>query len=258
MTLDGLQAIVIKGRNKKRCKLNVIRYADDFIITGVSPEILLTEIKPDIIEFLAERGLSLSEEKTKLSHINEGFDFLGFNIRKYKQKLLVKPERRKAKELRNKVKALLKQYRGVSFHVMLLKLNSVLRGWAYAHRQVVAKELMGRLDNDIFKLVCKWLTKEHRRKTWSWISKQYRKRYRGRWQFMQVYLTAKGIVKTVCLFRLSDLPIRYHNKIRAKATPYDPEYWDYFKQRKVWHQNMARKDRAFLNATSFDKLAIWR
>lgn len=258
MALDGLEALVIKGRNKKRRKLNVIRYADDFIITGASPEILLTEIKPDLECFLAERGLSLSAEKTKLSHINEGFDFLGFNIRKYKDKLLIKPERSKSTHLRNKVKDLLKQTRGVSFHVMLLKLNSVLRGWAYAHRQVVAKKIMSRLDNDIFRLVCKWLTKEHRRKTWSWISNRYRKHYRGRWQFMQVYLTAKGIVKTVCLFRLSDLPIRYHNKIRAKATPYDPEYWEYFAQRKAWHQRMAKKDYAFMNATSFDKVANWR
>ncbi len=258
MALDGLEALVIKGRNKKRRKLNVIRYADDFIITGANPEILLTKIKPDVIDFLAERGLSLSEEKTKLSHINEGFDFLGFNIRKYKQKLLVKPERSKSKALRNKVKALLKQYSGVSFHVMLLKLNSVIRGWAYAHRQVVAKDLMGRLDNDIFKRVCKWLRKEHCRKTWSWISKRYRKRYRGRWQFMQVYLTTKGTVKTVCLFRMSDLPIRYHNKIRAKATPYDPEYWDYFNQRSAWYQRMAKKDRAFMSATSFDKVVNWR
>jgi len=217
MALDGLEALVIKGRNKKRRKLNVIRYADDFIITGASPEILLTEIKPDVERFLAERGLTLSQGKTKLSHIHEGFDFLGFDIRKNKDKLLIKPERSKSTNLRNKVKALLKQYRGVSFHVLLLKLNSVLRGWAYAHRQVVAKKLMGRLDNGIFKLACQWLTKEHRRKTWSWISKRFRKHYRGRWQFMQVYQTAKGIVKTVCLFRLSDLPIRYHYKVRAKA-----------------------------------------
>jgi len=258
MALDGLEALVIKGRNKKRRKLNIIRYADDFIITGASPEILLSEIKPDLDDFLAKRGLVLSQEKTKLSHIDDGFDFLGFNFRKYQQKLLVKPERSKSKGLRIKVKALLKQYRGVSFHVMLLKLNSVLRGWAYAHRHVVAKKLMGSLDNDIFKLVCQWLRKEHRRKTWSWISRRYRKRYLGRWQFMQVYQTAKGTVRTVCLFRLSDLPIRYHNKIQAKATPYDPEFWDYFTQRRAWHQTMARKDRAFLKASSFDKLAQWR
>ena len=258
MTLDGLQALVIKGRNKKRRKLNIIRYADDFIITGATPEILQEEIQPDVERFLAERGLQLSVEKTKLSHIDEGFNFLGFNLRKYKQKLLVKPIKSKAGELRQKVKALLDKYRGVSFHVMLIKLNQVLRGWAYAHRHVVAKELFSRLDNDIFKQVSHWLRKEHRDKTWAWISKQYRQRFNGRWQFGKVYVASKGLVKTVCLFRLADLPIRYHNKIRSEATPYDPKFWDYFAERKWWHQNMARKDRDFLSASSFDKLAVWR
>jgi len=258
MTLDGLQDLVTKGRNKKRRKLNIIRYADDFIITGASPEILLEEIKPDVEKFLAERGLELSAEKTKLSAINEGFNFLGFNIRKYKQKLLIKPVKSKAGELRQKVKALLETLRGVSFQVMLIKLNQVLRGWGYAHRQVVSKKLFSRLDNDIFKLVCKWLRKAHRSRTWAWISKQHRKRFNGRWQFGKVYLTAKGIVKTVCLFRMSDLPIRYHNKVRSEATPYDPKFWEYFRERELWHRNMARKDRAFLSASSFDKLVIWR
>jgi len=258
MALDGLQNVVIKGRNKKRRKLNVIRYADDFIITGASPEILLEEIKPDVEKFLAERGLELSAEKTKLSAIEEGFDFLGFNIRKYKQKLLIKPVKSKAGELRQKVKSLLERLRGVSFHVMLIKLNQVLRGWAYAHRHVVSKKLFSRLDNDIFKLVCKWLRKAYRSKTWAWISKTHRKRFNGRWQFGKVIVTEKGIVKTVCLFRLSDLPIRYHNKIRSAATPYDPEFWGYFRERELWHQKMARKDRAFLAASSFDKLAVWR
>ena len=243
MTLDGLQKRVIKGRNKKVRKLNIIRYADDFIITGASPDYLQNVIKPAVVSFLAERGLTLSEEKTKLTHINDGFDFLGFNIRKYQQKLLVKPEKSKASELRQKVKALLNQYRGVAFLVMLTKLNQLLRGWAYAHRQVVAKRLFSRLDNDIFKLVCRWLSKEHRNKTWAWISKQYRKRINGRWQFSQLFVTPKGMVKTICLFRLADLPIRYHNKIRAEATPYGPAYWDYFNKRRLWHQNMTLGDR---------------
>ncbi len=258
MTLDGLEELVIKGRNKKVRKLNIIRYADDFIITGASPDILLKEIKPDVERFLEERGLMLSPEKTKLSHIDDGFTFLGFDFRKFKQKLIITPERSKASELRRKVKALLNKHHGVSFHVMLLKLNSVLRGWCYAHRHVVAKELMGGLDNDIYKLVCNWLRKEHRRHTWAWISKRYRRRFIGRWDFGKVYVTAKGVVKTVRLFRLVDLPIRYHRKIQSKATPYDPEFREYFSERKKWQKMMARKDRAFLEASSFDKLAVWR
>lgn len=85
--------------------------------------------------------------------------------RKYKQKLLIRPAKGKASELRQKVKDLMKQYHGVAFHVMLIKLNQLLRGWAYAHRQSVAKRLFSMPDNDIFELVCRWLRKAHRNKT---------------------------------------------------------------------------------------------
>jgi RNA-directed DNA polymerase len=167
MTLDGLQDLVIKGRDKKRRKLNIIRYADDFIITGATPEILLNEIKPDLVRFLAERGLSLSEEKTKLSHINDGFNFLGFNVRKYKQKLLIKPQDGKVRDLLDKVKTFLASHRGIPFHVLLIKLNRIVRGWAYAYRRVVAKERMGFVDYRLYYLVRNWL----RREPWSLCQK---------------------------------------------------------------------------------------
>ena len=78
-----------------RSKINVIRYADDFVITGDSKELLETKVKPAIESFLTERGLSLSRSKTRIVRIDEGFDFLGFNVRKYNQKLLIKPSRDK-------------------------------------------------------------------------------------------------------------------------------------------------------------------
>ena len=146
MTLDGLEDLVIKGRNKKRPKLNIIRYADDFIVTGATPEVLLDEIKPNLEKFLAERGLTLSEEKTKMSHISDGFNFLGFNVRKYNQKLLIQPEDGKAQTLIDKVRIFLNNHRGIPFHVLLLKLNSIIRGWAHAYRRVVAKSRMDYVD----------------------------------------------------------------------------------------------------------------
>ncbi|EPJ42988.1 MAG: RNA-directed DNA polymerase [Osedax symbiont Rs1] len=149
MTLDGLEELVIKGRNKKVRKLNIVRYADDFIITGASPEILLNEIKPDVERFLAERGLTLSPEKTKLSHIDDGFEFLGFSVRNYQGKLLVKPGEGKPHEMLERVRDFLDSHRGISFHVMLLKLNRIIRGWAYAYRKSVAKERMGYVDNQL-------------------------------------------------------------------------------------------------------------
>jgi RNA-directed DNA polymerase len=90
MALDGLEA-TIKLAAKGLSKINIVRYADDFIVTADCSALLENRVKPAIQNFLAQRGLSLSEEKTHITHINTGFDFLGFNIRKYKEKLLIKP-----------------------------------------------------------------------------------------------------------------------------------------------------------------------
>ena len=80
-------------------KVSLIRYADDFIITGASKEILENEVKPILVEFFQERGLELSEEKTVITHVSEGFDFLGFNVRKYNGTLLTKPSKKSVKKL---------------------------------------------------------------------------------------------------------------------------------------------------------------
>ncbi|MFT5084272.1 MAG: RNA-directed DNA polymerase [Lentisphaeria bacterium] len=215
MTLDGLENLVKVGRNKKVRKLNIVRYADDFIITGATPEILLNEIKPDVEAFLAERGLVLSDEKTKLSHIDDGFNFLGTNIRKYNGKLLIKPEDGKARALLDKVTEFMNGHRGTPFHVVLLKLNQIIRGWAYAYRKVVAKERMAYIDNRMYFIVKKWLKREHRSKTWAWISKRYYRRLKDRVEYSSEYFTVKGVCKVVRLFRAADVPIRYHITLRC-------------------------------------------
>jgi len=255
MTLDGLEDLVIKGRNKKRRKLNVIRYADDFIVTGATPEILLNEIKPQLEHFLAERSLSLSPEKTQVSHINDGFNFLGFNVRKHQQKLLIQPADGKAQDLLDRVRAFLESHRGIPFHVMLLKLNRIVRGWAHAYRRVVAKARMDWVDNRLYFLVRQWLKREHRSKTWAWIAKRYRKRVKGRVEFCASYITAKGEPRRVRLFQAADLPIRYHVKIQSAATRYDPAYAEYFANRVKTRKLTAIRDQVHLNSTSYQKLA---
>ena len=98
MALDGLERILrekyphysgrraLKGMNKQ---VNMVRYADDFIITGSSKEVLEEGVKPLVTEYLQQRGLELSEEKTRITHIEDGFDFLGQHVRKYNGKLLI-------------------------------------------------------------------------------------------------------------------------------------------------------------------------
>lgn len=254
LALDGLQEFIHHGRAKRRRKLNYIRYADDFIVTGASREYLQDELLPDIRRFLSERGLELSEEKTALTHINEGFDFLGFNVRKYKEKLLIKPQDGKASALLEKVRLLMEGLHGLPFHVMLLKLNRVLRGWAHAYRRSVANERMSYVDNGIYLLVVKWLKRHHRRKTWGWISNRYRRHYRGRDQFCADYVSAGDRKRTVSLFRTADLPIRYHVKIRSEANPYDPQYQEYFVKRDEKRKRSAIADRIKLRQSAIESM----
>ncbi|MFT5083114.1 MAG: RNA-directed DNA polymerase [Lentisphaeria bacterium] len=192
MTLDVLEDLVKVGRNKKVRKLNIVRYADGFIITGATPEILLNEIKPDVEAFLAERGPVLSDEKTKLSHIDDGFNFLGTNIRKYNGKLLIKPEDGKARALLDKVTEFMKGHIGIPFHVMLLKLNQIIGSWAYSYRKVLAKKRMSYNDSRMYFIVKKWLKREHRSKTWAGILKRYYRRLKGRVEYSSEYFTASS------------------------------------------------------------------
>jgi RNA-directed DNA polymerase len=110
LTLSGLEQRVKQAAPRKADKINFISYADDFVITGDSKELLENKIKPLVKEFLKERGLELSEEKTLITHISDGFDFLGFNIRKYKEKLLVKPAKPNVLSFVSKIKEIIKKH----------------------------------------------------------------------------------------------------------------------------------------------------
>jgi RNA-directed DNA polymerase len=139
MTLDGLEArLAEKFPKAKRTglKMNMVRYADDFIVTGHSKEWLEQEVKPTVVEFLAERGLVLSPEKTRITHIGEGFDFLGWNIRKYNGKLLMKPSKANVKAHLDKIREIIKANKSAKQANLIRLLNPVLRGWANYHSHV--------------------------------------------------------------------------------------------------------------------------
>ncbi|MEI6096149.1 MAG: group II intron reverse transcriptase/maturase, partial [Gammaproteobacteria bacterium] len=128
MTLDGLERTV-KSAVSSKDKLCVIRYADDFIVTAHSKELLEQVVKPAIELFLSERGLQLSEEKTKITHIDDGFDFLGFNVRKYNDKLLIKPSRKSLKNLLQDLREIIKCNQSSKTSDLLYKLNPKILGW---------------------------------------------------------------------------------------------------------------------------------
>ncbi len=138
MALDGIQNLL--GDNfSKTDKIHFVRYADDFIITGRSPELLETYVKPLIKEFLKIRGLELSEEKTIITHIDDDFDFLGFNVRKYKGKLLIKPSKSSIKSIKAKVRDYLNANKTRRTDAVIAKLNTIIRGWANYYKHVVSR-----------------------------------------------------------------------------------------------------------------------
>ena len=133
MTLDGLERELSK-RFHWRSLVHLVRYADDFIITGKSKELLENEVKPLVANFLRERGLELSPEKTSIAHIDRGFDFLGWNVRKYDGKLLVHPSKKSVRSFWEQFRATLRQYAAHEQSVLIGWLNPLVRGWANYHR----------------------------------------------------------------------------------------------------------------------------
>ena len=230
MALNGLEGGLIEhlgarfGRSKiKGLKVNVIRYADDFVVTGSSRELLESEIRPWIEAFLAQRGLRLSQEKTKVVYMDEGFDFLGWNFRKYKGKLLIKPSKKNVKAFYSKVRGILKTHISVKQEDLIAKLNPVLRGWAQYHQPVVAKEAFSRMDSLIYWRLMRWSRRRHPNKSRSWCKSRYWQRIKERDEFAAT-VRAEGGSRTWKLLKLADTEIVRHEKIKGEYNPFDPAW----------------------------------
>ncbi len=249
MTLDSLEQVLMKKfvrRHWNRQKVNLVRYADDFIITGASKEVLENEVKPLVGQFLTERGLSLSAEKTKVTHIEEGFDFLGFNLRKYKGKLLIKPAKENIKSFLQKIRRIVKGNKMAKQVSLIEMLNPLIRGWANYYQHVVASKTFNRMDCEIWKVLWQWAKRRHPHKYLPWIKEKYFKSMNGReWVFADETgeRLSDGTQKLKVLHRLSDTKIQRHIKIRSEANPFDPQWETYFEERMVHKMKETLKGR---------------
>lgn len=224
MALDGIQNL-LADNFRKTDKIHFVRYADDFIVTGRSPELLETCVKPLIEGFLKIRGLELSEEKTMITHIDDGFDFLGFNVRKYKGKLLIKPSKSSIKSSKAKVRDYLNANKTRRTNVVIAKLNTIIRGWANYFKHVVSRKVFGDLDHAFWQMTWKWSRRRHPNKYKGWVKGKYYRRIKGRdWRFVE-----KGNAEPLIL--LGPTWLIRHIKIRADVNPYDPAWADYLKAR---------------------------
>ncbi|HSV34098.1 MAG TPA: group II intron reverse transcriptase/maturase [Ramlibacter sp.] len=240
ITLNGLERdlrrhilATLGFQRAQKVKVNVVRYADDFVVTGDSRELLETLVKPWIEQFLRERGLQLSKEKTRIAHINEGFDFLGWNFRKYGEKLLIKPSKKNAQAFYRKVSDEIKASMSVPVEHLIRKLNPILRGWSEYHKGVVAKAAFSRMDHQIFWRLMRWGLRTHPRKSRLWVYEKYWKHLGSRLDFCTTALTRKGEPTTLVLVQLADTAIVRHQKIKGDYNPYDPRWELYGEQRQV-------------------------
>jgi RNA-directed DNA polymerase len=238
LTLDGLEGKLkerfpdTSHKEGEREKVHLVRYADDFVITGISQELLEHEVKPLVEEFLGERGLELSPEKTSITPIEDGFDFLGQNVRKYKGKLLIKPSRKNVQAFLNKIRGILQANRQTTTGRLIEQLNPVIRGWAQYHRHVVSKRIFSTVDHCIFWMLWRWAKRRHPNKSAKWIKKRYFSTHEARnWVFFGEVTRVSGETRPIWLFSAASVPIRRHIKLQGRANPYDPAWEPYFAKR---------------------------
>jgi RNA-directed DNA polymerase len=206
--------------------------ATHLIVTGDSQELLETEVKPLIAEYLRKRGVELSEEKTTTTHIEDGFDFLGQHVRKYDGKYLTRPSKKNVKTFLTDIRNVLKANKQATAFGLIVLLNPKIRGWANFHRHAASKETFVHVDTAIFKALWRWARRRHPNKTRWWVKDKYFGTIGNQhWRFSGDSKDKQGktIKNFLCL--ASATPIKRHVKIKGDGNPYDPCWETYLEQR---------------------------
>jgi RNA-directed DNA polymerase len=206
----------------------VVRYADDLVAMCTSVE-QADQVKRRLSVWLAPRGLAFNEDKTSIVHLNDGFDFLGFNVRRYQDKLLIKPSRAALRRLRERLAAEMKALRGANIAAVLTRLNPIVRGWSAYYRTVVSSHVFSRLDNYMWALTYKWARYSHPNKPNSWVIARYFGQFnrykRNRWVFGDRHSGAY-------LPKFAWTGIVRHQMVPGTASPDDPTLTDYWARRR--------------------------
>jgi RNA-directed DNA polymerase len=239
LTLDGLQGLLrdhfgSTRSARERHRVHLVRYADDFIITGTSEELLRDEVQPLVEHFLSERGLRLSHEKTRITHVSEGFDFLGQNVRRYGNgKVLLKPARKSIRRFLKGIREVLHGVgRSLTVGQLITVLNPKIKGWTLYHRHASSARIYAYVDHQIHGALWRWARRRHRGKSAHWVRNRYWRTTRKRsWVFSGTLLTGKGESITVDLMKAVDVRIERHVLIQHEANPYDPLWESYYEER---------------------------
>ena len=238
IALHGMEAalgVTFDAYGRSTGKRVVVKYADDFVVLCESEQDA-REAKAILTTWLQERGLAFSEEKTKIVHLREGFNFLGFNFRHYPQpnsarsgyKLLIKPSKETVVKMRKKLREAWKGTVGKPTVAVIRHLNPIITGWGNYFRIGVAKEIFKALDQYQFTQQVKYAQRRHPKKMWHWKRKRYWGRVEGRkdqWVF-------KDLDTGAFLWKFSWLPIERHIIVKQTASPDDPTLKDYWAKRR--------------------------
>ncbi|AGK96716.1 group II intron reverse transcriptase/maturase [Clostridium pasteurianum] len=240
MTLDGLEKLIqdkyhrnskgkIENHYRAKTKVNMVRYADDFIITANTKEIA-EELKDIVSKFLKNRGLNLSQEKTTITHIDYGFDFLGWTFRKFKEKLIVKPSENSIRTLIRKCATIiLKEGKAHNQSELIRRLNQVIRGWTNYHKHVVASKVFSYINNTLYLLLQQWAKHRHPNKNKWWrLNKYWHEKNEKRWLFM---------TDEYSLINLRRINIIRHPKLQISKNPFIHK--EYFEKRKMKLKSLA-------------------
>lgn len=233
LVLEGLEKCVHgTTRHRKAHTINFVRYADDFTVTASSEAILKDEIIPKINDFLAPRGVQLSARKTHITHIQDGFDFLGQTIRKFERrnkrlgKLQITPSQKSLKSIKEKVKSMCKASGSLTQTQLIQKLNPLLRGWTNYHRHVICSESFSKLDSYVWFRLFRWAKRRHPDQSGKWIASRYFCEQDGyQWTFKD-NASGKALIHVQ-----QTIKHRRHFKVKGAANPFDKDWDAYFQSR---------------------------
>ena len=210
----------------------MVRYADDFVVLCKTKEDANNVYK--LLEpYLSERGLSLAPDKTMITPLNKGFDFLGFNIRGYQTsqglKVLTRPAKDRVKRLKRKIRAIFLKYRSKNIEKLIDDTNNVIIGTANYWKQSSSKQTFYEVDNYVWTLIRRYLLRQHPNKSWKWIRNKYFKEdYTHKHE--DNYILTNPNKPEQQLIKMSWIPIQYAKTIKHNCNPYDPEYKGYIKK----------------------------
>lgn len=218
----------------------LVRYADDLVALCHSRE-QAEQVKVRLASWLAPRGLAFNENKTRIVHVErQGFDFLGFTVRRYHGKLLIKPSKTAVKRIRSRLRAEMLALRGANAQAVVRTINPIVRGWSAYYRTVVSSRIFNSLDSYVWKLTYKWAKHSHANKPKHWIVKRYFGKFNTTRQDKWVFgdRASGAYLRKFCWTKITR-----HQLVGGTSSPDDPALADY------WATRRRRKSPPFEHAT---------